>query len=83
MNLRINQNIGELEVPPTEDDEQILPPPSIRETVRAIHRLKNHKLPGADEITAELGKDGGAQLHQVVHQFVLKVWDSESTMPDD
>ena len=35
-----NQNIGELEVPPTEDDGQILPPPSLGETVRAVHRLK-------------------------------------------
>ncbi|CAD7087998.1 unnamed protein product [Hermetia illucens] len=77
-----NQNIGELEVPPTEDDGQILPPPSLGETVRAIHRLKNHKSPGADGITAELVKYGGDQLHQVVHQLVLKVWDSES-MPDD
>ncbi|CAD7077681.1 unnamed protein product [Hermetia illucens] len=77
-----NQNIGELEVPSTEDDGQILPPPSLGETVRAIHRLKNHKLPGADGITVELIKYGGDQLHQVVHQLVLKVWDSES-MPDD
>ncbi|CAD7093988.1 unnamed protein product [Hermetia illucens] len=67
-----NQNIGELEVPPTEDNGQILPPPSLEQTVRPIHRLKNHKSPGADGITAELVKYGGDQLHQVVHQLVLK-----------
>ena len=38
-----NQNIGELVVPPTEDDGQILPPPSLGEAVRAIHRLKNQE----------------------------------------
>ncbi|CAD7082566.1 unnamed protein product [Hermetia illucens] len=54
-----HQNIGELEVPPTEDDGQILPPPSIKETVRAMHRLKYHKSPGPDGITAELVKYGG------------------------
>ncbi|CAD7079910.1 unnamed protein product [Hermetia illucens] len=49
-----NQNIGELEVPPTEDDGQMLSPPTIEETVRAIHPLKNHKSPGTDGIIAEL-----------------------------
>ncbi|CAD7089146.1 unnamed protein product [Hermetia illucens] len=57
-----NQNIGELEVPPTEDDGQILPPLNIEETVLAIHRLFIlHKSPGADGITAELGKYRGDQ----------------------
>ncbi|CAD7088028.1 unnamed protein product [Hermetia illucens] len=65
-----NQNIGELEVSPTKDDGQILPQPSSGETVRAIHRLKNHKSPGADGITVELVKYGGDQLHQVVHHHL-------------
>ncbi|CAD7093840.1 unnamed protein product [Hermetia illucens] len=60
------QNIDELEVPSAEGDGQILAPPSIGKTVRAIHRLKNHKSPRADGITAELVKYGGDQLHQVV-----------------
>lgn len=31
-NLLNNQNIGDLEVPPVEDDKQILPLPSMEET---------------------------------------------------
>ncbi|CAD7089335.1 unnamed protein product [Hermetia illucens] len=76
--LRNNQKIYELEAPPAEDDGQILPPPSIGETVRAIHRLKNHKSPGADGITAELVQHVGDQLHQALHQPMLMVWDIES-----
>lgn len=46
-----NQNIGELDVPATEDDGQIMPSTSMKETVSAIHRLKSHKSQGADRIS--------------------------------
>ncbi|XP_035780619.1 craniofacial development protein 2-like [Anopheles albimanus] len=63
-------------------DMNLLLPPSLEETRKAIRRLKNNKAPGTDGIEAELVKYGGATLEQEIHQVIAGVWDSE-VMPDD
>lgn len=41
-------NVGELKDALNEDDGQLLLPPSMKETVKTIHRLSNRKSPGTD-----------------------------------
>lgn len=65
-----------------QDEVQMLPPPSIEETLKAIRRLKPNKAPGADGIPAELIKQGGAALHHAIHEIVVHVWEQEE-MPED
>ncbi|XP_058177407.1 zinc finger protein 84-like [Anopheles ziemanni] len=77
----LNDQFNEqLEAPPA--DEIMLQPPSIEETRKAIRRLKNNKSPGTDGITAELIKNGGANLENEIHRLISEIWDSES-MPCD
>lgn len=44
------QNISELKVPSTKDDEQMLPSPRMEETVRVTPSLKKHKSAGANRL---------------------------------
>lgn len=59
-------------VPPNEDHRQILPSPSMEEAAHAIHRLRNHKLPEAEGITADLVKYTDNQLNQARRQLIFK-----------
>ena len=56
--------------------------PSIKETQKAIRRLKNNKAPVTHGIAADLFKNGGARLENEIHQIVTEVWDSETMLRD-
>lgn len=56
--------------------------PSLTEVEEALKRMKNHKAPGEDMITAELLKKGGRLLHDRLHALVLLIW-REEKMPED
>jgi hypothetical protein len=49
--------------------EPLVPEPSIYEVEVAIGKLKRYKLPGADQILAELIQTGGETLHSEIHKL--------------
>ncbi|XP_077273295.1 uncharacterized protein LOC143903519 [Temnothorax americanus] len=64
------------------EDEMEVPAPSRKEIVDIIREMKNGKAGGEDNITAELVKFGGVELHSRIHQLISLVWSSEC-MPED
>jgi hypothetical protein len=57
--------------------EPLVPYPSYLEVEIAIVQLENYKLPGSDQILAELIQTGGEALLSVVHKLVNSVWNKE------
>ncbi|XP_063598624.1 uncharacterized protein LOC134775096 [Penaeus indicus] len=57
-------------------------PPLIDEVKEAIKDLKNDKSPGADEITAELIKNGGPNIEAFYHKLCCKVWNDQKWPAD-
>lgn len=55
------------------EDEVEVPPPSVEEIVNIIGKMKNGKAGGEDNITAELVKYGGMELHLKIHQLISLV----------
>ena len=51
--------------------------PTYGEVKNAIASLKNNKSPGPDSIPAELFKHGGEKLVDVLHNVIVRVWQSE------
>jgi len=47
--------------------EPLVPESSAFEVQMAIEKLKRHKLPGIDQIPAELIKAGGRTIHPEIH----------------
>ena len=60
-----------------QDDGNRIDPPTHGEIKKAIASLKNNKSPGPDSIPAELFKNGGEKLVDVLHSVIVKVWQSE------
>jgi hypothetical protein len=58
------------------------PRPTITEVELAIEKLKNNKIPGTDLIQAELIKHAGAECIKHFHQFITKIWITE-TIPEE
>jgi hypothetical protein len=58
------------------------PQPTIMEVKLAIAKLKNNKAPGTDLIQAELIKHVGAEYIKHLHQFITKIWITE-TIPEE
>jgi hypothetical protein len=50
--------------------EPSVPEPSIYEVEVAIGKLKRYKLPGADQILAELIQTGGETLQSEIHKLI-------------
>ncbi|KAL4098346.1 hypothetical protein QTP88_022976 [Uroleucon formosanum] len=48
----------------------------------AINSLKNWKVPGSDDIPAELIKNGGEEMHKVIFKICQKTWEEEQ-MPEE
>jgi hypothetical protein len=61
--------------------EPLVPGPSHLEAEIAIAKLKKYKLPGSDEIPAELIQAGGEILLSAIHKLVTSVWNKEE-LPD-
>ena len=57
--------------------EPLLPEPSAFEVELSFEKLKNHKSPGIDQITAELIKAGGRKICCEIHKLIISIWNKE------
>lgn len=60
-----------------DDDGRAVASPTFEEVSAAITSLKNNKAPGPDNIPAELLKNGGEELANVIYEIVVKVFNNE------
>jgi hypothetical protein len=61
--------------------EPSVPEPSPFEVEIAIAKLKMYKLPGSDQIPAELIQAGGETLQSEIHKHINSIWSKEE-LPD-
>jgi hypothetical protein len=61
--------------------EPLVPGPSHLEVEIAIAKKKNYKLPGSDQIPAELIQAGGKMLLSAIHKLINSIWNKEE-LPD-
>ena len=57
-------------------------PPTLSEVKTALSRLKNHKSPGSDGISAEMLKSGGDVLSEHIYEIIGNIWRKE-ILPED
>jgi hypothetical protein len=57
--------------------EPFVPEPSISEFEVTIGKLKRCKLPGADQIPAEVNEAGGKKYHSEIHNLIKLIWNKE------
>jgi hypothetical protein len=57
--------------------EPLVPGPSHLEVEIAVAKLKKYKLPGSDEIPAELIQAGDEILLSEIHKLVNPIWNKE------
>jgi hypothetical protein len=62
--------------------EPLVPEPSALEVELVIEKLKSHKLPGIDQIPAELIKAGGRTIRCAIHQLIIAIWNKEE-LPEE
>jgi hypothetical protein len=61
--------------------EPLVPGPSHLEVETANEKVKKNKLPGSDQIPAELIQAGGEMLLSANHKLINSVWSKEE-LPD-
>lgn len=71
----------DLEDPILLEEEEISCPTEV-EIQNEIRKARNGKAPGEDNITAELLKYGGEQLHLQIYQLIKQIW-SQNKMPEE
>jgi len=57
--------------------EPLVPEPSASEVELAIDKLKSHKIPGIDQIPAELIKAGGRTICLKIRKLITSIWKKE------
>jgi len=62
--------------------ELLVPDPSVIESELAIEKLISHKLPGIDQIPAELIKAGGRTIRSKIHKLNISTWNKEE-LPEE
>ena len=62
--------------------EPLVPEPSVAEVELAIDKLKSHKSPGIDQISAELIKAGGRTICLEIHKLITSIWKNEQ-LPEE
>ena len=73
------KDVGQAEI---HTAEPLVPEPSASEVEVAIDKLKSHKLPGIDEIPAELIKAGGGTICLEIHKLITSIWKKEK-LPEE
>ena len=54
--------------------EPLVSEPSAFEGELAVEELKSHKLPGIDQIQAELIKEEGRTIRHDIHKLIISFW---------
>jgi hypothetical protein len=54
-----------------------VPEPSAAEVEVTIRKLKRYKVPGSDQIPAELITAGGKILHSEIRKLIVLIWNKE------
>ena len=62
--------------------EPLVPESSAFEVELAIEKLKSHKLPGIDQIPAELIKAGGSTIRCAIHKLIISICNKEE-LPEE
>jgi hypothetical protein len=57
--------------------ETLVPEPSPFETEIDIAKLERYKMPGNDQILAEVMQAGGETLQSEIHKFINCIWNKE------
>jgi hypothetical protein len=57
--------------------ETLVPETSVLEFELAIEKLKSHKSPGIDQISAELIKAGDSTIRCAIHKIIIAIWNKE------
>ena len=73
------KDVGEAEI---HTAEPLVPEPSASEVELAIDKLKSHKLPGIEQIPAELIKAGGRTIYLEIHKLIISIWVKEK-LPEE
>ncbi|CAF4582535.1 unnamed protein product, partial [Rotaria magnacalcarata] len=76
----INEQVLQQIPSPTVDDEELSRQdavPTLDEVVKAIGQIKNKKVPGKDDVPAELLKAGGHYIAEWLHEIICDVWEQE------
>ena len=73
------KDVGQAEI---HTAEPIVPEPSASEVELAINKLKSHKLPGIDEIPAELIKARSGTTCGEIHKLITSIWKKEK-LPEE
>jgi hypothetical protein len=61
--------------------EPFVPEPSAAEVEVATRKLKSYKVPGSDQIPAELIQARGETLHSEIHELIMLIWNKEEFSP--
>ena len=73
------KDVGQAEI---HTAEPLVPEPSATDVELAINKLKSHKMPGIDQILAELIKAGGRTICLEFHKLITSIWKQEE-LPED
>ena len=73
------KDVGQVEIPTA---DPLVPEPSAFEFQLAIDKVKSHKLPGFDEIQAELIKAGDGTICLEIHKLITSICKKEK-LPEE
>ena len=73
------KDVGQAEI---HTAEPLVPEPSASEGELAIDKLTSQKVPGIDQIPAELIKAGGRAICLEIHKLITSIWKKEE-LPEE
>jgi len=73
------KDVGQAEI---HTAEPLVPERSASEVELAVYKLKSHKLPGFDQIPAELVKAGGRTICLEIRKLITSIWKKEK-LPEE
>jgi len=74
--------VNELRQTELHTEEPLVPEPSVFEVELAIEKLKSHKSPGIDQITAKLIRVGARTIRSEIHKLIISIWKKEKLLEE-